>query len=246
MTKGIDRMKGGKSPLISCIVPTLNSARYLGEALSSIRGQTHGEIELIVVDAGSSDTTIDIVRREFPGARVLIVLGCSPSAARNAGIRSANGTFLAFLDSDDLWYPQKLELQLSHFRQNPGLDASITLVETFWAEGLEHEQRVVGETFRGGTIPGYATTTLMAPRATFERFGVLEEDRWYTDAAEWFERVRRLGGVVEVLPEILLKRRIHENAITRRGAEKSREEWLTFLKSELSQREVERSHDSRP
>lgn len=224
------------SPLVSCVIPTLDSEAFVAEALASVRDQTHRPIEIIVVDAGSSDSTVDIVRREAPNARIVVAEGTSPAAARNAGIGHARGSFVAFLDSDDRWHPRKLERQLRRFEANPDLDASVTLVETFWTEDLKREEDALQRTARGGAIPGYATTTLLARSATFDRFGVLDEDRWHTDAAEWFERVRNEGGIVELLPEVLLHRRIHVDALTRCSDDRSRIEWLDLLKAVLDRR----------
>ena len=106
---------GNHAPLVSVILPTYNRAAMLGPALKSVLGQTYSELELIVVDDGSTDDTESVVAA-IGDERVRYLRldangGCA--AARNAGIRAARGEWLAFQDSDDEWLPNKLEAQLA-------------------------------------------------------------------------------------------------------------------------------------
>lgn len=104
---------------ISVIIPTHNRAQMVVEAVASALGQTHREAEIIVVDDGSTDDTQQ--RLEPFADRILRIRqeNLGVSVARNAGIRAANGEYIAFLDSDDLWHPCKLDLQLAYLRANP-------------------------------------------------------------------------------------------------------------------------------
>ena len=99
------------APRISVIIPTFNRAHYLPQAIDSVLAQTHAGAEIIVVDDGSTDNTREVV--ESYGARVtyLITNHGGVAHARNVGVRHASGTYLAFLDSDDLFYPYMLELE---------------------------------------------------------------------------------------------------------------------------------------
>ena len=97
-------------PIVSVIVPTYNRANYLGEALDSILGQTFADYEAIVVDDGSTDRTAELVRSvSDPRIRYVYQENQGVSSARNRGIREARGSYVAFLDSDDLWLPELLE-----------------------------------------------------------------------------------------------------------------------------------------
>ena len=109
-------------PLVSILTPAYNSAAYIEETIGSVRGQTFPNFEMIVADDGSTDGTIDVVRRVADGdPRVVIVSSPhgGPAAARNAAITVARGRFFALLDSDDTWMPDYLSEQLEIANRYP-------------------------------------------------------------------------------------------------------------------------------
>ena len=103
----------------SVVVPTYNRANLLPRALESILVQSHPAREIIVVDDGSSDATAVLLRREYPQVRYHYQRHNGVSAARNLGIRHATTRWIAFLDSDDRWHPQKLHFQAVSISNNP-------------------------------------------------------------------------------------------------------------------------------
>jgi glycosyltransferase involved in cell wall biosynthesis len=106
---------------ISVIIPTWNRAREVCNAIDSALGQTLPPLEVIVVDDGSTDETPKVLARYGDGIRVVRQNNQGVAAARNAGIAVARGELVAFLDSDDIWQPRKLELQAARFDTDPGL-----------------------------------------------------------------------------------------------------------------------------
>jgi glycosyltransferase involved in cell wall biosynthesis len=111
-------------PLVSVIIPAYNAERTLEATLLSVLGQTIGEIEVIVVDDGSTDGTSERARSVGdPRLRVLRQPNAGHARARNTGIADAHGTYVAVVDADDLWLPKKLERQLAVFRGHPGVRA---------------------------------------------------------------------------------------------------------------------------
>jgi glycosyltransferase involved in cell wall biosynthesis len=105
-------------PLVSVIIPTFNRAWILLEAIESVLSQTFENYELIVVDDGSTDNT-RLLLKACKDIRVVSQENKGVSAARNRGIEAATGDYLAFLDSDDLWLPEKLDLQMAFFKTHP-------------------------------------------------------------------------------------------------------------------------------
>ena len=96
---------------ISVIIPTYNRKHTLHRAIESVLNQTFKPLEIIVVDDGSNDGTGEWVEEIYPSIKYIFIKNSGVSAARNTGVRSANGQWIAFLDSDDEWMPEKLEQQ---------------------------------------------------------------------------------------------------------------------------------------
>lgn len=99
-------------PLVSTIIPTFNRAHLVPEAIDSVLRQTYPNVEIIVVDDGSTDETQECLKRYGNRIKLIKQENAGPSAARNRGIAAAQGALIAFLDSDDLWLPEKLERQV--------------------------------------------------------------------------------------------------------------------------------------
>jgi glycosyltransferase involved in cell wall biosynthesis len=130
--------------LVSVIVPTYNRAYCICRAIESVLGQTYPNVEVLVVDDGSTDDTAALIKSSYAGdARVhyLYQPNAGVSAARNTGIRAARGRYVAFLDSDDQWKPWKLEVQLACFRSFPEVGMVWTNFEAINAAGEVVESR---------------------------------------------------------------------------------------------------------
>jgi glycosyltransferase involved in cell wall biosynthesis len=118
------------APAISVVIPTYNRADFLLEAVESVYQQTFRDFELIVVDDGSTDGTANFLKN-YPNHLIYrYQANQGVSSARNLGVRMARGQWVAFLDSDDLWLPKKLETQARFFSQNP--EAVICQTEEIW------------------------------------------------------------------------------------------------------------------
>lgn len=116
------------TPLLSVVIPTWNRAHVVGEAIESALRQRMGQVEVIVVDDGSIDDTAKVLTRSF-GSRISLLrlpTRRGVGAARNEGIRLASGKLLAFLDSDDIWLPGKLDAELRLFEQFPDAEAVVS------------------------------------------------------------------------------------------------------------------------
>ncbi len=116
---------------VSVIIPTYNRAQLVTRAVSSVLFQTFRDFEVLVVDDGSTDDTMD--RLVQFGRRITVLRHSGNggvSASRNTGIRASNASFIAFLDSDDYWFPEKITAQLAFFKKNP--DAVACQTEELW------------------------------------------------------------------------------------------------------------------
>jgi glycosyltransferase involved in cell wall biosynthesis len=224
------------APLVSCVIPVFNGERFLGEALGSVLGQTYPAVEVIVVDDGSSDGTRAKAQDFGDRVRYLWQVNAGPSTARNTGIAAATGGFVSFLDADDLWHPEKLARQIARFEARPELDLCVTHVQNFWMAEVEEEARRLGESRHARPLPGYSSVTLVARRSLFETIGVFDTTLKHGDDTEWFVRAERHGAVGELLPDVLVRRRLHANNRSRQWAGRSRAEYLHLMRALVGQR----------
>lgn len=205
---------------VSVIVPTFNRSELLLSALESIRCQTFRPIEVVVVDDGSTDDTLDIIRQwvaknEAPGT---FLIRCwkqanqGPNAARNLGIRESHGEFIAFLDSDDRWLPEKLEKQISVLKSDAdigGVYCGLSNIDLITGEEVPSEPRSYpqGDLLQKLLIHDVteATSCWVVRRACFSKVGVFDIelparqdwDMWIRLSAQY-----RIGCVPEVLVEM--------------------------------------------
>jgi len=145
-----------QNPLISVVIPAYNAAHYISEAIESVLQQTISDYEIVVVDDGSTDYTREIIDRYGQSVHYYSQENKGPAAARNFGIRSAKGKYIAFLDADDWWLENKLELELNAIQSFP--DAAFICSD--WFNGIH------GNEERRSTLIGYEVWN--HEHATFE------------------------------------------------------------------------------
>ncbi|HEX8847831.1 MAG TPA: glycosyltransferase family A protein [Pyrinomonadaceae bacterium] len=252
------------TPILSVVIPTWNRSRLVCEAIESALNQRAGQVEVIVVDDGSTDDTVDVLARSF-GSRIHLLRlpqRRGPGAARNAGIRLASGELIAFLDSDDLWLPGKLDAELGVLKRFPDADAVVSDSLTF-VQGQAEERSRFG---RNGLLAasegqvrwmsecrwlwtnsqnGVATCSITLRRRVLARLGdtLFAEDLVSCEDWELEMRIYHQGRVV-VLPEVWAWiRRLDDGARLGRavpGKPPTREQEIGLLRDRL--KVVERSH----
>jgi glycosyltransferase involved in cell wall biosynthesis len=206
---------------VSVIVPVHDGERFLHEALAAIVHQTHSDIELIVVDDSSDDDSAEIAAAfldEFPCGQLVRLPSVSGVAtARNVGVTQATGSLLAFCDQDDVWLPDKLERQLSYLDDHPAAAVVMVRQEPF-LDGIEAlpgwllPDRVYGDL--GGVLP----CTALIRREAFAVVGAFDPEKSGSDDFDWLLRARHSGLVVAVLPEVLVRRRVHDGNVSHDAA----------------------------
>jgi glycosyltransferase involved in cell wall biosynthesis len=226
------------SPLISCVVPVYNGERYLGEAIESILKQSYRPIEIIIADDGSTDETASIAAGYGKQLRYLSQANAGAAAARNLGMSAAEGEFVGFLDADDVWPWDKLDRQMARFRARSELDFCIAHVQNFWIPELIEEEKKFRNHRISKALPGYVTGTLLARRDCFIAVGAFNIAIKHADDTEWFLRAAEQGVVMELLPDVLLYRRLHYTNLSRVKASNSRDQYLQVLKTALDRRRL--------
>jgi glycosyltransferase involved in cell wall biosynthesis len=217
------------SASVSVIISVFNGARYLGAAIDSVLGQTWPGVELIVVDDGSTDTTPDVIAGY--GSRIVSIRqeNRGVSAARNVGLHAAKGPFLALLDADDIWLPEKVARQMEYLERNPASGGCVTLVENFFTDG-----ETVKENPRlAAPVAGFSMSALLAPRGLFDRVGAFGETARHSGSIDWFLAARELGERIDVVQEVLVRRRLHDQNMSRRDSSLAKDELLDAIKRSL-------------
>lgn len=230
----------GRAPLVTVLIPVRNRERYIGAAVESILAQTLDDLELLVIDDGSSDASRDVVRR-FKDPRVRLV--CNDAnrgipATRNQGTGLARGTYTAFLDSDDWALPQRLARQVQFLEEHPDYAAVGA-----WIEWMDEDGRPLGRVKRKAVsadqiaaerlfrscLENSASTARTAVLRAYghrERYALGSDyDLWARIAAE---------HKLATLPEVLVRRRTHAGRSTHAKSERIKAIRLEIFAEQLT------------
>ena len=197
------------TPLVSVVIPVFNGASFIGRAVDSVLAQTCTDLEIIIVDDGSTDDTPAVLERLSQMPRVLCLhqANAGPAQARNVGVQAGKGKYIAFLDCDDIWFPTKLEAQVAILRgkSQPGLVHSNYEVIGPTGKIIQHakagrSQDVFHQVFTGGQAP-LLSTTIMS-RALLEEVGGFDSNLWVSEDADLILRLYELT-TFECLDQVL-------------------------------------------
>jgi glycosyltransferase involved in cell wall biosynthesis len=207
-------------PTVSVIIPTFNRAWCLAQAVDSVLAQRFEGFELIVVDDGSTDGTAELLESYGDAIRVVRRENRGVSAARNAGIAAARAELIAFLDSDDLWLPDKLARQVEFFALHP--EALICQTEELWVRNGRRVNPGKRHRKRGGMIfePSLdlclvSPSAVMARRKLFEQVGCFDENLPACEDYDLWLRVSCRLPVHLIAAPLIVKRGGHPDQLSR-------------------------------
>lgn len=209
-------------PLVSVVIPTYNYGRYICETIESALGQTYSPVEIIVVDDGSTDDTRERLTAYGGRVRYIHQQNRGLSAARNAGIQAARGEFVALLDSDDLWLPDKLERQVTVGVHQP--DIGLVATERFAIDETGRRLDYVAECCsREGfceltarellEFPAFSPSSVLARRDCLLTVGGFNEDLTAVEDMEMWVRIAARIRVVR-LNATLTAQRFHSKSMS--------------------------------
>ncbi len=207
-------------PLISVIIPTFNRGWTLRESIDSVLAQEFKDYELIVVDDGSTDNTQQIL--ESYGKRMVMLRQSNKgvSAARNTGINKARGKYIAFLDSDDEWLPQKLSSQKAFFGSNS--DALICQTEEIWIRNGKRVNPKKRHKKRSGFIfePSLSLclvspSAVMIKKCLFDEIGMFDEDLPACEDYDLWLRISYKYPVYLIDEPLIIKRGGHSDQLSK-------------------------------
>src|SRR3990172_7360951 len=172
-------------PKVSVIIPTYNREKYIVETLQSVFEQTFTDYEVIVIDDGSTDNTSVVLKPYLDRIVYIRKPNGGQGSARNVGIKKAKGEYIAFLDSDDLWLPEKLEIQVRYLDGHPEAGLVFTDMVIFCQDESGMHQELKEIHYRGGDI-SFRTLlkwnfvpnlTVMARQSCINTAGLFDESR---------------------------------------------------------------------
>ncbi len=201
---------------VGVIMIVRNGERFMADALASVISQTYPPTEVVVIDGQSTDRTVEIAR-SFPNVTVIEQSGSGIANAYNQGIARSRCGLLSFISHDDEWLPQKLELQVNALAAEPDALLSFTHVQHVLAGDAPPPG------FRASllekAVPGFIMETLLVRREAFDRIGMFDPAFAVAEDTDWFARARDAGLTTVVLPQTLVRKRVHDTnaSISHRG-----------------------------
>jgi glycosyltransferase involved in cell wall biosynthesis len=207
-------------PKVSVIIPVYNGERYLSSAIESVLNQTYEDLEVIVVDDGSTDRSQDIILNLKESITYIYQSNSGVAAARNRGFLQSRGELIAFLDQDDRWYSHKIETQIEILGQRGDIGIVYSDVDLIDETGHEMEICSLEKTPRPSFLsrfpefpnPHPLPSTVLMRREIFSLAGMFDptfKRNCHEDTELWFRIVRRNLGKFHFHPASLLQRRQH-------------------------------------
>jgi GT2 family glycosyltransferase len=208
------------SPTVSVIIPTFNRWPLVGKAVESVLAQSYAKLEIIVVDDGSTDDTAQQLSQFGARLRTLKQPHRGVSAARNLAVRHARGSYLAFLDSDDLWLPKKLSVQTSFIERNPAVQ--ICQTDEIWIRNgvrvnpKAKHRKPSGDIFMPSLeLCLVSPSAVMLTRKLFERVGGFDENFPVCEDYDLWLRVAVDYPVPLIGDALVIKRGGHADQLSR-------------------------------
>lgn len=200
-----------ESGAYSVVIPAWNAEDTIAEALASVWTQTRPPARVIVVDDGSTDATVAAVRASGTPTEIISQANAGPGAATTAGIATVSTPYVAMLDADDLWLPDKIERQFAFL----GSRAGTAIVFGHWQAFSGNPVHRVA-----APLPGWARTTLFAPTDVAKSVGpVIDPPGYAGDMIDWLARARDAGHGLSMLPELVALRRVRPGSLSNRNNE---------------------------
>lgn len=220
--------------LVSVIVPVYKVEEYIAQTIQSVLNQTYPHFELLIIDDQSSDRSVEICR-QFSDPRIKIISQANRglAGARNTGIRNANGDYLAFLDGDDLWLPEKLAQHVQHLESHPEVGVSFSRSQFIDRDGnslgiyqmpklkdITPQHLMCRNPIGNGSAPVIRRETLAEIRFTENRYGTVE-DFYFDDSFRqsediecWIRISAQTNWKIEGIPEALTLYRVNAEGLS--------------------------------
>ena len=202
------------NPLISILIPTYNNGKYISQAIESVYAQNYDNMEIIVVDDGSADNTKEIVE-QYKDIKYFYTEHKGIPFVRNLALEKSKGEYIAFLDSDDYWLSEKLNIQIQYFKEHPDCEIVFTKYKNFFEEEkIKIDKRAIREK-ELEAVEYKILPTALIKKTLFEKYGVFDENFQTGEDTELIYRMGKKGVSFDCcIDKVLYMRRLHGNNIT--------------------------------
>ncbi len=219
---------------VSVVIPCHNYARFLPDSVSSALDQVHVNVEIIVVDDGSTDDLREVIELlADPRLTVIHQQQAGIGAARNAGIERARGSLVAFLDADDRWSPTRLSRAKSAIESSKQPLMAFAMLQEFLDPGIDTSTPHVPKV---RTVKGISASSCVVSREVFDQVGPFDPQLESGEFIDWYVRAQEQGIETYIDPEILIFRRIHQSNRDRQGRDSSKEYARILMRKIQTQR----------
>lgn len=220
---------------VGVVMRTLNSARYVAASIESVLSQSVPPGDVVVIDGGSTDGTLDIVASFGDRVRVVRQRRRGLAGAAQDGVDAVSLPLVAFQDSDDLWPRERLRDMLAALDHHPEWDGVMGQVEHFVSPDLAPEDASRFEVPEGPQ-PGVGLPSMVVRRSAFGRAGELLDGLSAGEYIEWSDRAIRAGVRIEPVATLCVLRRVHLHNFTRRP--ESKQDYLRAVREVMARRRV--------
>lgn len=235
-------------PLVSVIIPTFNRRDVINEAIESVLQQSFKDFELIVADDGSTDGTGQLLEDYGDTIRCLFQENKGPAAARNLGIEKANGLYISFLDSDDMWLPDKLFTQMDLILSNP--DIKICYTDEIWIRnGVRVNQKKRHKKYDGRIFQYCLAMCIISPssvlmhRDIFDHVGRFDENLMVCEDYDLWLRASLMYPIHFINEPLIIKRDGHSDQLSHKywGMDRFR---ITAIEKILADPDLTKEHQT--
>ena len=217
-------------PLVSVVIPVYNGDRFLRDAIDSIRAQSYRPLEIIVVDDGSTDATRAVASHRAGEVQYVHQENAGTPAARNTGLRMAQGTLIGFLDADDLWTDRKLASQVPRLMEAPAVEVILGYTEVAALVAVEDRGRAASR-----PAPLLTLGAALVRTSSFRKVGFFDETLRYCDDVDWFLRAKEAGLSLRIHDDVVQVYRRHDQNLTNQR-DLDRRSFVSVLKRSLDRR----------
>lgn len=201
------------TPLVTIIIPAYNAAQFLPEAVNSIRQQSfQPSLEIILVDDGSTDETAALVPQLGADVRYIFQKNRGPAAARNRGIAAARGEIIGFLDADDLYPPDKFQIQVTRLLNDPSVDLVQGRIKYVQLEGADE---IKFDLDAEDSVAFIQIGGALFRKSVFDQIGLFDEEFRFSEDHDIFLRIREHKIPFTILRHVTLHYRLHKNNMTK-------------------------------